>query len=594
MFNSLKVNAQLLFVILIIVCGISVNFTAEYYSNQNLYESTQARELIHSGKEPNANVDTDAVRINSRALQIDRYTPFVVAFFFLLLTFPIVLIVLKNDKLIKKLDQSVKNEIAAGLVKDQFLANVNHELRTPLTSVIGYAELLRNTQLNDTQRKFLQAIHFSGEALSQVINNVLDFAKLDSGTLKPEPVIFDTGQLMDSIELPYTVLFANKGVSFSLEGRNKLPANLRGDAVKVKQILLNLVGNAHKFTERGSVTMRVEIDKPRDGFLPVKFSIEDTGIGINEADTKHIFERFYQADKTLQRKHEGTGLGLAIVWQLVTLLKGKISVISKLDRGSTFSVQLPFELTDELAETHWPQVKAVPLEGCKALVVDDNTLNRELLFHLLTRWGVEVTAVSSGKQAFESLNTGVYDLILLDIQMPDVDGYQVARHIRKILSVATPIIALSGHSSANEKQACFQAGMNDFISKPFDEASLYRSIVSILNRRDSAQLNLSPQPAANKAVEIEKKITDHLQTHLPLLFTALRKSIAENNAAEARVTLHNLRNNLSVFNLANLLEPHLQVLVDAETITSNTVLNSVDTVEKICFDALEERIQRTK
>lgn len=392
----------------------------------------------------------------------------------------------KGNKALNDLLQTQTQLKETMKVKEQFLANMSHEIRTPMNAIIGFTELILRTNLNSEQKQYIDAIKTSGENLLIIINDVLDFSKIQSGKVVFEKIEISISKVVsNTIDLILSKAVAKK-IKLTAEIDPQIPAFVNGDPTRLNQILLNLLGNAVKFTENGGIHLAVKcISNTKEG-VELLFSVSDTGIGIPKHKLTTIFEGFMQASNETTRKHGGTGLGLTIVKQLIEQQNGNISVKSKEGKGSTFSFNLFFEKSDttKTVKQNCETIKRKDVNNLSILLVEDNYLNQVLASKVLTNWNWKVDVAENGLIAVEKLKKNNYDLVLMDIQLPEMDGYEATKYIRKKLpspKCKTPIIAMTAHAFSGEDLKCKQAGMDDYISKPFNEDVLYTKILTILN-----------------------------------------------------------------------------------------------------------------
>jgi signal transduction histidine kinase len=390
----------------------------------------------------------------------------------------------------KKLNLALQDSESANVAKNQFIANMSHEIRTPLNGILGMAELLQDPNINEQDRmRYLDIIHDSGCNLLTILNDILDLAKIEAGKITIQSEVFIPAQIIKNTAKLYTNLAMQKNIQLTIDIQKECWFSYLGDPGRIKQVLNNLLSNSIKFTEKGKISVCASV---HEGTLQIE--VRDTGIGISEEFSNNIFKKFTQADQSTSRKHSGSGLGLSIAKQLCLLMKGEICVESQLNKGSTFWFQIPLSPANNdihklylrknyQAKGSPDHLLEIPGHVLKVLIVEDNQVNAIVVGKMLHKLGHNSDCVSNGKQAVEAVKKTKYDLVLMDCQMPEMDGYEATKMIRfwEIETKQTPlkIIALTAAIFPDEVERCYSSGMDKFLRKPIDLKTLSANLVSV-------------------------------------------------------------------------------------------------------------------
>jgi PAS domain S-box-containing protein len=496
------------------------------------------------------------------------------------------------------LKEARQQAIESANVKEQFLANMSHEIRTPINSVIGFTNLLQKTTMTEEQQQFVNLIQSASESLLTIINDILDISKIEAGMLRIEKNPFSLRGLCSSIETMFYHKAREKNLSFSLYIQDNIPDTLTGDAVRLTQILVNLISNAIKFTQKGGIAINITTLEQQNEAVRLRFSVKDSGIGIPADKLESIFERFQQGETDTTRKYGGTGLGLSIVRNLVQLQDGNISVESEQGKGTEFIFDiayslvpvgeaLPASLSDKTAIT------AGAFPHAQILVVEDNSMNQLLIKFTFESWKVNYQLADNGAKAIEWLQRAPFNLVLLDIQMPLMDGYATAQAIRKELKSDIPIIAMTAHALAGEREKCISYGMNDYISKPIHEKELFSllkkyldgdrdtNLESLKNDLHYIDLNFLEDMVMGNG-EFLNTIVKQFLKQFPGEMEALKNAVDQKNAKQVATLAHHIQSTVSILGKNT---PFFQQLEKLEKLARKHVAASTLATE---FDKLHD------
>lgn len=503
----------------------------------------------------------------------------------------------------------------SAIMKEQFMANMSHEIRTPMNAIIGFAGLLSKSKLDNNQKNHLNAIQASGENLMNIINDILDFSKIEAGMVNIEKIPFSPAELLHSVNVMFLPKAHDKKIQLDFFTSAKLPPIVKGDPSRLTQILINLVSNALKFTSEGSVSVKTELVKEEGDDLYLQFTVKDTGIGIPKEKTDEIFERFTQANADTSRKYGGSGLGLSITKKLVELQGGTIRVESAEGVGSSFSCVIPYKKSSDLVRNAVRQ-EIQPKQNSKIniLVAEDNSLNQYLINSLLEAWGFDFDIVENGKLAIEKLshtiesgNKDKYNLVLMDIQMPEMNGYDTAQTIRRKLHLQMPIIAMTAHVLPGEREKCLHYGMSDYISKPIHENELYNLITKYVNAAPATEKTETSRSTSkdesNRITNLDyikelsngnysfiNHMIDLFSTENPIEIQRLEKAIQNEDYHIIQSLAHKIKSNISFAGLDTVLKDKLNEIEELAAHRGSLlqIKNTFSKVKTTCMQAVEE------
>lgn len=465
--------------------------------------------------------------------------------------------------------------------KDRFIANVSHEIRTPINAILGFTEVLLEIEKNNQKLEHLNSIKIAGLGLLHIINDILDISKIEAGMIKIDEAPF---QLEECISNAFTILklkAKEKGIKFLYSIDSDVFTNLIGDKHRLNQILINLLGNAIKFTEKGKVELKVALLEVEEQVCHLEFRVSDTGIGINQDKLQSMFDRFSQAEVSTTRKFGGTGLGLSITKELIEIQQGKISVESKENQGTTFVFVLPFKINQSNEKIVNVNGKVIlsDLSPKKILLCEDNELNQKLIFSIFQSTPYTISIANNGQEALDLLSEDAFDLIFMDLQMPIMDGFEATKNIREKLKLQMPIIALTANSLIYEKDICLELGMNDFLTKPFTKKELF----DVLNRTFAGTLIPVTSKPKKEIFSFEslkeffgddeeqlQEITKSFKEQLEIFISVVSRLVEEEKFQEIRLYAHKMKSSFGMFSISTDELKNIEAVTDQDFCANRT------------------------
>ncbi|MCV9929087.1 ATP-binding protein [Flavobacterium sp. LS1R49] len=491
--------------------------------------------------------------------------------------------------------------------KQQFLSNMSHEIRTPMNAIIGFTKVVLKTDLTAKQKEYLTAIKISGDALIVLINDILDLAKVDAGKLIFEKTPFKLALSVTAMLHLFETKIQEKNLKLITNYDKRIPEVLIGDPTRLHQIVLNLVSNAVKFTNKGKIVVSVQLLSQDNEKVSIEFSVCDSGIGVSADKMEKIFENFQQAYSGSSKIYGGTGLGLAIAKQLVEFQGGTIQVKSEINKGATFSFVLDFQKTTAEAVLE-PEIIELSrdIKDTKILVVEDMELNQLLMKTLLDDFGFECDITANGKLAIEKLKTKTYDIILMDLQMPEMDGFEATEYIRNTMKSQIPIIALTADVTTVDVEKCKAVGMNDYMAKPVDERLLYSKLVAFskkplliiehkigqnlsIKKIKYVDMNYLIKLTKSNPVLMIEMINAYLKQTPPLIAT-IKKSLEAKDWKSIHAAIHKMIPSFSIMGISPDVEKIAKKIQEyAFAIEISKEINElILELEKVCGQACEE------
>ena len=478
-----------------------------------------------------------------------------------------------QTNLINALHLAKEKEAKLIKIKEDFLANMSHEIRTPLNAILGFTDLLDKEIISENAKKFLQIMKNSGTQLSSIVNQILDLSKIEDGLLRMEEKPFSLATVIQELEDTFRIPIESKGIKFVVENQIDNSICLLGDQYRLVQILTNLLANAIKFTDQGTIQFIATGEHISDQQVMIKFKIKDTGIGIEKGNLNRIFDRFEQADNNTTRIYGGSGLGLSIVKRLLDLQGGSIDVKSDLNQGTEFTVSIPFKLENSV-DSNYKEVSTITAfklpKDLKILLVEDNSINIQLIQHWFKNYNLPIRVSSNGREAIDRIREENFDLILMDIQMPEMDGHQCTQRLRQEYHFDGPIIGMTAHTMKQDMIKCYDSGMNAHIPKPILEEQLFQLIqdFSLIIQSELVNHSYLLELAKGNQTFLNDLLNEFL-VQTPIELENLKIAFYNEDLPLIRSTAHTLKTNFGYLGLNTTIMSFIQKTEDLDSLPTD-------------------------